>query len=405
MQLDHSVENEASCRAALAAGFEREGVRRGYLPLRDPTLPAAYAAPRRLPARLRRRLTPFTRRSGCGHRPVTPVPAWSAPCASPWSPRSSCPSTAPSAQVTREVVVAADRRAVTTSSSSPGARPGHVPRRPDVLGQPDDAGLGRARGDGAVPPRRVPPRRPAPARPEGGGGGRPARRTHRVAATPAPGSPASTSTDHHPGLRDEVLHDRWARVHSPDGGQLVVGYVGSLEKTKVIARLGQGRPAPRGPARRARRRPRRRPAARRGRQGDPSRDRPRARPLRGHLRRSACSRGRRRSTPRPCSRRWPAASRWWRSTAGPRPRRSATSTTVCSCGADRGGKSLARAVARLAASPDLRFALAGERATRSRTAPGTTRSPSCSTCTTPQPYAVPPSSLVCRYFPGTVAAS
>lgn len=36
VQLDHSTENEASCRVALAAGFEREGVRRGFLPLRDP---------------------------------------------------------------------------------------------------------------------------------------------------------------------------------------------------------------------------------------------------------------------------------------------------------------------------------------------------------------------------------
>ncbi len=39
VQLDHSVENFASCRAALAAGFEREGIRRGYLPLRDPDAP------------------------------------------------------------------------------------------------------------------------------------------------------------------------------------------------------------------------------------------------------------------------------------------------------------------------------------------------------------------------------
>ncbi len=36
VQLDHSTENPASCRVALAAGFEREGVRRGYLPLRGP---------------------------------------------------------------------------------------------------------------------------------------------------------------------------------------------------------------------------------------------------------------------------------------------------------------------------------------------------------------------------------
>ncbi|HEY3016054.1 MAG TPA: GNAT family N-acetyltransferase [Nocardioides sp.] len=36
VQLDHSVENPASCRAALAGGFEREGIRRSYLPLREP---------------------------------------------------------------------------------------------------------------------------------------------------------------------------------------------------------------------------------------------------------------------------------------------------------------------------------------------------------------------------------
>jgi RimJ/RimL family protein N-acetyltransferase len=39
VQLDHSVENEPSCRVALAAGFEREGIRRGFLPLRDPDAP------------------------------------------------------------------------------------------------------------------------------------------------------------------------------------------------------------------------------------------------------------------------------------------------------------------------------------------------------------------------------
>jgi RimJ/RimL family protein N-acetyltransferase len=39
IQLDHSVENLASCRTALAAGFEQEGVRRGYLPLRDDAAP------------------------------------------------------------------------------------------------------------------------------------------------------------------------------------------------------------------------------------------------------------------------------------------------------------------------------------------------------------------------------
>jgi RimJ/RimL family protein N-acetyltransferase len=39
VQLDHSVENDASCRTALAAGFFQEGVRRGFLPLRDPEMP------------------------------------------------------------------------------------------------------------------------------------------------------------------------------------------------------------------------------------------------------------------------------------------------------------------------------------------------------------------------------
>ena len=39
VQLDHSVDNVASCRVALAAGLEIEGVRRGFLPLRDPAAP------------------------------------------------------------------------------------------------------------------------------------------------------------------------------------------------------------------------------------------------------------------------------------------------------------------------------------------------------------------------------
>jgi RimJ/RimL family protein N-acetyltransferase len=39
VQLDHSIENPASCRTALAAGFEREGVRRAFLPLRDADAP------------------------------------------------------------------------------------------------------------------------------------------------------------------------------------------------------------------------------------------------------------------------------------------------------------------------------------------------------------------------------
>jgi RimJ/RimL family protein N-acetyltransferase len=39
VQLDHSTENPASCRTALAAGFAQEGIRRAFLPLRDPAAP------------------------------------------------------------------------------------------------------------------------------------------------------------------------------------------------------------------------------------------------------------------------------------------------------------------------------------------------------------------------------
>ena len=42
---------------------------------------------------------------------------------------------------------------------------------------------------------------------------------------------------HHPGLRDQNLHDRWARVHAPDGGRVIVGYVGALDRRKVVNRL------------------------------------------------------------------------------------------------------------------------------------------------------------------------
>jgi len=49
--------------------------------------------------------------------------------------------------------------------------------------------------------------------------------------------PGVDLADHHPGLRDQDLHDRWARVHSPDGGRLVVGYAGPLGRTKVLNRL------------------------------------------------------------------------------------------------------------------------------------------------------------------------
>jgi len=58
-----------------------------------------------------------------------------------------------------------------------------------------------------------------------------------VVLHPRTWKPGVDLADHHPGLRDEELHDRWARLHSPDGGRLVVGYVGPLERTKVLNRL------------------------------------------------------------------------------------------------------------------------------------------------------------------------
>lgn len=58
-----------------------------------------------------------------------------------------------------------------------------------------------------------------------------------VVLDPKTWTPGVDLDDHHPGLRDQLLHDRWARVHSPDGGQLVVGHVGPLEKKKVVNRL------------------------------------------------------------------------------------------------------------------------------------------------------------------------
>lgn len=49
--------------------------------------------------------------------------------------------------------------------------------------------------------------------------------------------PGIDTTEHHPGLRDERMHDRWARAHHPDGGCFVVGYVGTVERGKVVSRL------------------------------------------------------------------------------------------------------------------------------------------------------------------------
>jgi glycosyltransferase involved in cell wall biosynthesis len=58
-----------------------------------------------------------------------------------------------------------------------------------------------------------------------------------VVLDPRTWKPGVDLDHHHPGLRDQDLHDRWARAHSPDGGQLVVGHVGALDKKKVVSRL------------------------------------------------------------------------------------------------------------------------------------------------------------------------
>lgn len=49
--------------------------------------------------------------------------------------------------------------------------------------------------------------------------------------------PGVDTDRHHPGLRDDTLHDHWARAQAPDGGRLVVGYVGAANGRKIQARL------------------------------------------------------------------------------------------------------------------------------------------------------------------------
>lgn len=43
----------------------------------------------------------------------------------------------------------------------------------------------------------------------------------------------------HPGLRDQWLHDSWARAGSPRGAAVVVGYVGGLHKRHGVRRLAE----------------------------------------------------------------------------------------------------------------------------------------------------------------------
>ncbi len=56
-----------------------------------------------------------------------------------------------------------------------------------------------------------------------------------VVLKPGTWQPGVDLDHHHPGLRDPALGERWA--HSPAGRQVVVGYAGSLERTKDVRRL------------------------------------------------------------------------------------------------------------------------------------------------------------------------
>ena len=107
-----------------------------------------------------------------------------------------------------------------------------------------------------------------------------------VVLDPRTWRPGVDVTAHHPGLRDQALHDRWARVHSPDGGRLIVGYVGELDRRKVVNRLATDRQAARRTPGRGGRRSRCGRAPQPRGQGDPGGKRSRARNLRGHLRRA-----------------------------------------------------------------------------------------------------------------------
>ena len=58
-----------------------------------------------------------------------------------------------------------------------------------------------------------------------------------VVLDPRRWKPGVDLVNHHPGLRDPELHDRWARVNSLDRNRLVAGYMGDLNRTKVLKRL------------------------------------------------------------------------------------------------------------------------------------------------------------------------
>ena len=178
-----------------------------------------------------------------------------------------------------------------------------------------------------------------------------------VVLHPRTWGPGVDLADHHPGLHDQDLHDRWARVHSPDGGRLVVGYVGPLERTKVLNRLA---------------RVARLPGVRLVALGDgPGAERLRSAgakviPAPTSLERARCVASfdvllqpRKKEIYAPTVREALASGvpvvAYDSGTAADAVRHEHNGLLV---NTDRGGKSFARAVARLAASPDLRFTLA-----------------------------------------------
>ncbi|MCW2849003.1 MAG: hypothetical protein JWR90_2977 [Marmoricola sp.] len=171
--------------------------------------------------------------------------------------------------------------------------------------------------------------------------------------------PGVDLADHHPGLRDQNLHDRWARLHSPDGGRLVVGYVGPLGRTKVLNRLALVA---------------RLPGVRLVALGDgPGAEGLRAAGAKVIPHATGLERGRCVASfdvllqPRKKEIYAPAVQEALASGVPVVAYDSGTATDVVRhehngllVDTDRGGKGFARAVARLAASPDLRFTLAAE---------------------------------------------
>ena len=179
-----------------------------------------------------------------------------------------------------------------------------------------------------------------------------------VVLDPRTWRPGVDVTEHHPGLRDQALHDRWARVHSPDGGRLIVGYVGALDRRKVINRLAAIAKLPGvrlvavgdGPGVDSLRS--------NGAKVIPAANGLERATLPGHLRRARCSRARSElyapSVHESLASGVPVVA-FDSGTAADVVRHEHNGLLV---GTDRGGKAFPRAVARLAASPDLRFTLA-----------------------------------------------